>query len=217
MLSRLVRRHFFEQAGILGSMSMVILYVPGLGDKKKWLLWLQKQALRTWRVRSVRVEILPMAWAGKTPFENRFKRLLRRIDDLHKAGHTVCLVGVSAGASATVIALVERPKEASGVVTICGKLGGDLPDSIKELNPCFAEAFSRLPKAIQRLTTKEKGRMLTLAAARDAVTPIEHATLHGVSYKKLALAGHNVACSYVLICKPRMIMRFLKSTTNQAP
>lgn len=192
-------------------MKYVVLYVPGLGDKKRWLLWLQKQALKTWRVYGVRVEMLTMRWADDAPLEPRFKKLISRIDELHKAGNKVSLVGTSAGASAVISAFSLKTDKIDGVVTICGKLKGDMPDAIKELNPCFAESFEMLKKSLKKLNNNHRKRIMALTATRDSVVPPEEATIDDAVNKQLRTAGHNITCSYALLFKPRLITRFLKS------
>lgn len=154
-------------------MNRVIIYIPGLGDKMRWLVLLQKWALYLWRIHGVYTHVMVMRWSDPIPLRPRFEILLERIDQLHSEGKTIFLIGTSAGASAVITALAERPEKVEGVVTICGKIQGNIPDSIKELNPSFAESLTQLKKAIKSLTPEQKKRILTLYSSLDAVVPAE--------------------------------------------
>lgn len=190
-----------------------VIYVPGLGDKKRWLLWLQKQALRTWRLHGVVAEVLPMYWAEDVPLKPRFNKLLQRIDQLHEQGVTVSLVGTSAGASAVVSAFALRPKSVHGVATICGKLQGDIPDIIKELNPCFAESLEQLVKLVDKIPHVSKSRIVTLHAMRDSIVPPSEAVISGAVSQEVRLFGHNTTCAYILLLGSRRITNFLWKQT----
>lgn len=191
-------------------MKHVILYVPGLGDKKRWLLWLQKQALRLWRRHDIRFEIISMKWAEPVPLKPRFEKLLKRIDELHKEGAAVSLIGTSAGASAVISAFTIKPKKINGVVTICGKLKGDIPDVIKELNPCFAESLEVLAQSVHKISTSDKKRILTLRSPWDAIVPPDQAVVDGAINKEVKILGHNPTCGYILLFKSHLITTFLK-------
>jgi predicted alpha/beta hydrolase family esterase len=197
-------------------MKHVIIYVPGLGDKMRWLVRLQKWALNFWRVYLVKVEVIIMVWSDPVPLKPRFDKLLNRIDELHAKGKKVHLVGTSAGASAVISALVLRQKEVSGVVTICGKLQGDIPDAIEELNPSFGESLHVLAKSLKQLSPTLKERILTIYSPLDAVVPPSDAVIEGVQKLETRALGHNLTCAYVLLCKPRQIIRFLKNTSRLA-
>lgn len=192
----------------------VIIYVPGLGDTLAWLVWLQKTALSLWRVYGVRVEVITMRWIDPIPLEPRFKVLLSHIDQLYGEGKGVSLIGTSAGASAVIAAYAERPEKITGVVTICGKIQGDIPDSVKELNPSFAESLKQLKKALQKLTSAQKKHILTIYSPLDAVVPPREALLPGSKKLETKALGHNPTCAYVLLFKAREVTQFLKKLTN---
>lgn len=195
-------------------MKHVIIYVPGLGDKARWLVRLQKMALRLWRVRGVRTEVMPLLWTDPIPLRPRFEKLLLRIDTLHSEGKTVSLIGTSAGASAVISAFVERPELVNGVVTICGKIQGDLPDSVKELNPSFAESYKQLNQSVKQLSPERRNRILNIYSPLDAVVPSKQAILPGAHTFETRALGHNPTCAYVLLFKSKEITRFLKKLTK---
>lgn len=195
-------------------MKHVIIYVPGLGDKMKWLVRLQKWALTFWRAYFVRTEVITMRWAEPVPLKPRFEKLLERIDELHQQGKRVSLVGTSAGASAVISAFVLKPDKVSGVVTICGKIQGGIPDTVRELNPSFGESLDMLAKSLTKLSSQLKKRLLTIYSPLDAVVPPSQAVIKGVQKLETRALGHNPTCAYVLLFKARHIVRFLKSTSK---
>lgn len=155
------------------------------------------------------VELVSMHWSDPMPLEPRFYQLLQRIDQLHQQGHTISLIGFSAGASAAITALTQRPNHINKVVTICGKIQGDIPDSIKELNPCFAESLRLLDQTKPQLTPTSKQRLRTYFSPWDAVVPADQAVLDGVAQHSFKIPGHNLTCAYIILCQRRQIKHFL--------
>lgn len=194
-------------------MKHVIIYVPGLGDKMKWLVWWQRCTLTFWQAHFVRTEVITMLWAEPVPLKPRFDRLIRRIDDLHARGKKVSLIGTSAGASAVISAFVLRPDKVSGVVTICGKIQGGIPETVEQLNPSFGESLDVLAKSLKKLSPELKKRVMTVYSSLDAVVPPEEAVIDGVKKYETKALGHNPTCAYVLLFKSRVIVNFLKQSS----
>lgn len=165
--------------------------------------------LKGWRRQGLYAEVLPMRWADPMPLQPRYDILLKKIDTLSQDGHRIVLVGTSAGASVAVSAYADRQKAVYGVVTICGKLQGDIPEVIEELNPCFADALQKLEAKKTALNPKKRRRIMTLYAWRDAIVPAEEATFDGVHSVMLPTAGHNITCSIILLTQAKRIARFL--------
>lgn len=195
-------------------MKHVIIYVPGLGDGMPWLVLLQKMVLGFWRAHFVRIEVVMMHWSEPTPIGPRFDRLLKRIDTLHARGKKVSLVGTSAGVSAVISALVLRSEKVSGVVTICGKIQGEIPETIEELNPSFAESLDMLSRSLKKLSPELRKRVMTIYSSLDAIVPPEQAVIKGAKQYEAKALGHNPTCAYVLLFKSRMIIKFLKSASK---
>src|SRR5690349_5120081 len=97
---------------------LTIIYIPGLGDQNPVY---QRKAIGFWRHYGVEPELFQMNWGDKKPWEPKFNKLLKRIDQLSKKG-PVALVGVSAGASAVINAYAARKDKVVGVVCIAGKI-----------------------------------------------------------------------------------------------
>ncbi len=192
-------------------MKHVIIYVPGLGDDKQWLVRLQEWALGFWRINRVKTTVLPMVWADPVPFCPRFEKLLTKIDELHAEGKEVSLVGTSAGASAVVSAFALRPDKIQGVVTICGKLQGGIPQLVKDLNPSFGESLGMLAKSVKKLPSVRKKQIMNMYSPLDLVVPADQAVMKGARHYEIKGLGHNPSCAYILLFKSRTIVRFLKS------
>src|SRR5690606_10372720 len=95
---------------------------------------------------------------------------------------------------------------------VCGKIQGDIPDTIKDLNPCFAESLDILTKSAVNLSPQLKSRMLTIRSAWDAITPPDQATMPDVKTKTLHIPGHNPTCAFVITLMSLYLKRFLTTT-----
>jgi pimeloyl-ACP methyl ester carboxylesterase len=195
-------------------MKHVIIYVPGLGDNLRWLVRLQKWALTLWNAYFVRTEVMTMLWSEPVTLSSRLGKLIQMIDDLSERGKVVHLVGTSAGASAVISAFVRRPKQVSGVVTICGKLQGGVSGTVEKLNPLFGESLDELARSLKTLTPELKSRILTVYSPLDVIVPPSDAVIDGARKLKTKGLGHNLTCAYVLLFKSRQIVRFLKKTAK---
>jgi hypothetical protein len=157
-----------------------------------------------------------MLWAEPVPLKPRFEKLIQRIDELHAQGKKISLVGTSAGASAVISAFVLRPEKVSGVVTICGKLQGGIPEAVEALNPSFGESLDELAKSLKKLSPALKKRILSVYSPLDLVVPPDEAVIPGVETLETRALGHNPTCAYVLLWKSRQIVRFLKTTAKNS-
>ena len=117
----------------------IVLYVPGLGDNNPTG---QSFAVNLWRFYGVRSWTVALHWADQSEtWEQKFNRLLVVIDEKLAEGHSVSLVGTSAGAGAVINAFAARKGRISGVVTICGKIHNPetIGDGYRRENPAFVE------------------------------------------------------------------------------
>ncbi len=199
-------------------MKHTILYVPGLMDKRKTAIWLQKQLFRSWSLFGNRVEIFRIGWAGDTPFAARLEALLTRISELKKQGSTVSLIGASAGASAVINAYAERKKDINGVVCICGALSGteSFPEAALTINPRFRESVKILPKAIKSLTSADRTKVMTMRPLVDGVVLPKNAILEGARNKRIVSFGHLFSIGYFVYGRNWTIWSFLKKQARKS-
>jgi pimeloyl-ACP methyl ester carboxylesterase len=136
-----------------------IIYVTGLGDRKPTM---QRRAVWFWRVYGVRPHFFQMNWADGEAWQSKFDRLLELIDEL-KAQGDVALVGVSAGAAASILAFAERPSDLLGLVLIVAKVNrmDGIQQKYLEQNLAFATVAKDEPAALAALTDKQRQRIMS--------------------------------------------------------
>lgn len=190
----------------------VVIYIPGLGDKRRSLLWMQRILLRAWRVYGFSIHVFSVDWANKQPFEDRFNDLLELIDKLQNKGVSVSLIGASAGASTAILGLIERPDKITGVVTICGQIyaADALRGPAAAANPRFEQSLMRMDTGIELLTPETRHRILTLRPRADAIVPPDEATIFGATNYQMPVSGHLVGIGFAIWFEGYRITRFLK-------
>lgn len=154
-----------------------------------------------------------MPWRGPESYKLKFQRLLDEIDKHAAQGHTVALVGASAGASAVLNAYVARPNKISGVILICPKING--PETVSKKtyreNPAFQESLELLQINLPKLTTHDKAtKILSYISPADGSIPYAGSVIPGVPEKRLPAIRHGYAIVYALTLGAHSFMNFLK-------
>lgn len=188
-----------------------IIYVPGIGDHKTYG---QNIGIQIWRLFGLRPHYFPLGWSTKEGFDAKLARLLKQIDRLFEQGHTVSLVGVSAGASAVLTAYNERPKIAR-VVCIVGKI--QRPETIKSstyrINPDFKESMQRVGNSIGHLQSRGQVKnILSLRPLRDKSVPLEDMKITGATIRTVPAWSHASGVLMGVILGAPIIAKFLHST-----
>lgn len=189
------------------------IYIPGIGDRRRGLLWAQRLLLATWRLYGISPHVFVMDWASSASFETRFNELLTLIDRLHRDGRKVSLVGASAGASIVLLGLAERSAQVTGVATLCGQIATKeaLAGPVTAANPRFKAALERWDGREPTLSASELQRVLTLRPKRDAVVPRSQEVLVGAVNHDMPIAGHMVGIGFGILCEGRRIAKFFAS------
>lgn len=191
----------------------IVLYIPGIGDRRQSLNWLQMAFLCTWRFYGISAQLFVVDWKSAQPFTERFDELLQLIDRLHAEGKTVSLVGASAAAATVLLALMARPDRAGKVVTLCGQIGGTaaLHGQVAQQHPRFRESFAALREALPTMSPALRRRVLTLRPQRDRIVPLREALLDGAANHQMPIVGHMAGIGFGLLFEGYRIARFLKS------
>ena len=153
---------------------------------------------------------MQMHWGSKEPFSKSFDELTSRIDELSAKGYQVSLAGVSAGASASILAFLHAPEKVHRVITICGKLRGTVGTLLRTTNPRFSESYDRLQIELAGLSESQKKNILTVYSPLDLYVDESQATLPGAIKKSCKIPGHNLACAVILLTSAKTIIRFIK-------
>lgn len=193
-------------------MKYTIIFIPGLFDSSRTLLWLQRRLLRSWRSRDVHVELFVVGWMkGAASFDERLEKLLERIDELAATGKKVVLVGSSAGASMALNAHAKRRNAVAGVVSICGQLKGieKVPEPALDLNPRFRESLEMLTSSLKALKKPDRARILALRPWIDGVVQPEEAFLEGAHNVRMPIVGHLAGIGFALLFEGHRVRRFI--------
>lgn len=195
----------------------LVIYIPGIGDRRRGFNWLQQLFLLTWRFYGFSSRLFVIDWISGQPFEDRFDELLHVIDEQQARGVQVSLVGASAGAGTVLLGLLARADKLQGVVTICGQIGGTaaLHGPAAAKNPRFRYSLAAMQRDIATLTPEARQRVLTLRPKADRIVPPSEAMLPGATNYEMPVSGHMVGIGFGLLFEGYRIARFLKSPTPQ--
>lgn len=189
-----------------------VIYVPGIGDRRRGFNWLQQVLLATWLVYGLSGRLFVVDWISDQPFEGRFDELLALIDELHGRGERVSIVGASAAASTVFLAFLARPDKLTGAVTICGQIGGTaaLHGPAATRNPRFRRSLALMQRHIARLSSAERQRVMTLRPRADRIVPPDEAILPGATNYEMPVSGHMAGIGFGLLFEARKIVHFLR-------
>jgi hypothetical protein len=186
-----------------------LIFIPGLGDQNPSL---QRRAVNTWRWWGAEAELLPMHWADKEPWAPKFRRLLKRIDELDRAGKAIALVGASAGATAVINAYAARPDKIVGCVLIAGKV--NRPDAIgqryRDENPAFITSAYDCHQALKTLDAAARRRILSRYALFDETVYRPDSRIPGAHNRTVPTIGHVPTIATQITLGAPSFIHFLK-------
>lgn len=190
-----------------------MIYIPGIGDRRRGLNSLQQAFLTTWLAYGLSGQLFIVDWISDHPFDERFDDLLALIDMLYGQGKRVSIVGASAGASTALLAFLARSNKLVGAVTICGQIGGTAalhgPAAVR--NPRFRRSLALMQRSIAQLPLEARQRVLTLRPRADRIVPPQEAMLAGATNHEMPVSGHMAGIGFGLLFEARRIARLLKS------
>jgi hypothetical protein len=191
-----------------GAMGHHVIVIPGIGDHRSFG---QDLVVKVWKLYGLETHFMALGWSEKHGYDAKQTRLLTLVDTLHAAGHTVSLVGISAGGSAVINAFAASDK-IHRVVCICGKL--QRPDSIGKpyynRNPDFEESMHRLASSYDKLGQDKRVRIMSTHPWHDNTVPIADTRVAGTLEKTLPGWGHISGIFFALTYGGLIIARFIK-------
>ncbi len=191
-----------------------IIYIPGLGDDN---VAGQRRAVKLWRLYGVQAEMYQMLWADGVAWEYKFNALLHRIDELHDKGLNVCLVGVSAGASAVINAYAAREQSIAGVVLIAGKVNHaeTVGSGVRSSNPSFWSSIQACEQSLALLGPDARVRLQSRFAIKDSVVSEADSRVPGAYNRRVFSIGHVSTIAAQITLGAPSIVRFLKGLAKQ--
>ncbi len=186
-----------------------LIYIPGLGDTR---VSGQMKAISTWRWYGVTAELVQMNWANNEPWQQKFDRLLARIDAARASGHDVGLVAASAGATAAINSYAARKADISGVVLIAGKVNrpAAIGQTYHRRNPAFITSAQDCQQALASLGEADRRRILSRFGVIDEVVARADSFIPGACNRTVPSVGHFVTIATQLVFGAPSFIRFLK-------
>lgn len=161
-------------------MSRNLIIIPGLGDYSFFYSFLKP----IWRMLGFKTYIFSYDWEHATSNDSVMDALLEFIDQ--HTEQTFHIIGASAGGTAAVNALAERPSRIESVVTICTPY-----NPLSHLrNMTLKQSIERLQKNLKGADDQVKKRIASLHAHRDAVVTPSLSHYPSVTTQELPLSGH---------------------------
>jgi pimeloyl-ACP methyl ester carboxylesterase len=187
-----------------------VIYIPGIGDDVKGL---QSTLIKKWRLYGMEPIIHEVPWMDREAFAPKLERLLARIDELVKHGHTVSLVAASAGAGAAINAFAKRPDKVNGVVCIAGKVNNpeSIGDGYRQRSPSFIESAQQVQFSLDILDEGNyRPRIMSRYALFDPIIPRDDSIVLGGVNITVPTFGHSVTIAEQLLLGAPNYLRWLK-------
>lgn len=186
-----------------------IIFVPGILDDYHKI---QSRSILFWRLFGVFGHCHVMPWRGNEDYEPKAQRLRELINDFLGQGHTVSLIGASAGASAVLNIYIERPDKIRGVALICPKINH--PETVRQAtyaaNPAFKTSLEILNQNLIKYSVASKSLTTTYFSRKDGLIPYDDIHIPGVRERALPGLKHGYAIFYALTLGSFSIISRLK-------
>lgn len=191
-----------------------LVIIPGLGDDTKFLQFVT----RNWQKKyGIIPHVISFGWKGKTAlFTARLENLYDIVQSLLQKGHTVSLLGTSAGGSAAINIYSKFP-EISYVINVCGRLrkGIDVYPSLEQAtkhHPIFTESILACENTIDRLISTDKDKIL-MRPLYDEIVPVSTMTIAGVTNKRIIAVEHVASMFIAMTLYAKSISSFINPCT----
>lgn len=177
-----------------------LIIIPGLGGR----VWLYNFVKPIWTLLGFDVCIFNFHWGdNQLVFNDLLNSLLRFIDGLNSK--EVYVIGVSAGGTVAVNALVSRPNSIIKIVTICApyKL---LPN---QKNKLLIKSINRMIDNIQKMSDEKKSRISPIHGFCDLTVPYAKVKPENINVQRIFSIGHSFSIIMALTVYSGMVKSFL--------
>lgn len=170
-------------------MKHTIVYIPGLGDHYDEL---RRRALSSWETSEVSVALLPMRWYDPLEtFEQKLRRAADSISAYQRLGHTVSVVGESAGGTMAIHVFALNHK-VHRLVTIAGVNRPDVTVSPVTLRraPAFGPSITALTDSLDAVPVERRASIHVITGLHDATVNERHSYIFGAHRHRVWVIGH---------------------------
>ncbi len=191
-----------------------LIFIPGLGDH----VGLINFCMPSWTKQGYVVSICGLQWRDGKAFKPKLQHVVDQIDAIHHKEARLSLIGMSAGGSATVNALLDRPDKVYGVVNICGRLRDGNHKGFRSLvnrsvgAPAFSESVKLCESRLANSSKQDRAKIMTLRARfGDELVPSDTSLVTGGYNVSVPVAEHGLTIAIALTLWRHAIMQFLDS------
>lgn len=196
----------------------VVVIVLGLGEGAALYQFLT----RNWeRSHGLTPQVHVIGWKMPGELDTRLHQLHNHIKKLNSEGHTVSLIGISAGASISLLAYIKCTRQDIPIRTftsLCGRFNLShhwwypLSYGVQRF-PIFEQSVTKTMQCVQRLTKKQKASIYCLRSIFDEVVPRSASTLLGSPSKMMLLPGHHLGI-YAAFLFPKQLLSLMQRSQN---
>lgn len=182
----------------------ILVIVPGIGDDRSPVY---QQFAGVWRKFGYEVHVVSFGWIDTmSPIAPKNTAFWAHLDELGATGRPVYIIGISAGGTAAVNALVARPSLVHKVITVCAPL-----DRLPNLrNLLLAESIDLVRTNLKSMTPEEKRRVLSVRALYDRVVDTRLSRPSGVPSHRIWMIAHAPTIFVALTLSARRLNRFFR-------
>lgn len=182
-------------------MSRQLIIIPGLGDHARFYGFFRL----VWCSFGFETHIYAFGWDGRADdFEPKMQALLRYIDGF--GAKQLYLIGVSAGGTVAVNALVTRPGVIAKIVTI----SSPYRKWTHTANKLLERSIKKLQSNLDASESDIKKRILSVHGISDNVVEVSRSKPTGVVHKQIQSIGHGLNIFLALTLFSAPVRRFFR-------
>jgi len=187
------------------------IIIPGLGNN----IALHKWVTSNWEKYGVIPHVFDTRWKiEEIGFQEKYNRALELIDSLLSRGHSLSIVGNSAGSSFALNLFGERRDKIKRVIINCGRVrDGDWPwftfNQATKQSPSFKESVLRAQELEKTFTKEDRNKILTLRPLFDEVVPPSTVRINGANNLITPSIEHSLSIALNMTLYKQRIINFI--------
>ena len=190
-----------------------VIIIPGLGDESIHL----RVITRYWKKYRIEACVYSVGWCDGEPFTPKLNRLLKLVDGFVKEGHTVSLIGNSAGGSAVLNVFAARKQVIHRVINICGRVRVGNTKGFRSFknrtrkSVAFAESIKMAEAAEKTFTARDRTKIMTIRPLFDELVPDDTLIIQGATNIQIPMLFHSSGILSALTIFSKSLRAFLVS------
>lgn len=188
-----------------------IIIIPGLGEESMHLRLISG----TWKKLGLDAVVYSVGWRDGETFTPKLARLLKLVDGFVKDGHTVSLIGNSAGGSAVLNVFAARKNVIHRVINICGRVRTGTTKGFRSFanrtssSPAFAQSIQMAEFAEKTFTARDRAKIMTIRPLFDELVPDNTLIMQGATNIQIPMVFHSPGILSALTVFSKTLRSFL--------